>query len=339
MYKAVHARSGEEILSLGPNRQERTERLRALDREDLLLCQGCRQSVRLKSGARKRPHFAHKHLQGCSYGSVSPRLLEARGLLYETLAGHYPGSVDVEWLPADIDLPRPVDCVVRAETGSFAFWLVDSLLKLETRGQILAAFERLDLPVTLLLLANLLHPDPEHPAWLLLSPTERDFLCQTLYDEIGHEQRLFAHEFGSTLHYLDVEGRRLITYRSLERVHAPSVFSGRREECALEDVALSAQGQFVHPGEERDLAASRGQRQRQAERARRWLEPVAAQAGSLSGGKKNTINRSVPDAEQLHTERVTCIYCGEQTDNWWTAWSEDGERLGKCRACLDRGLG
>ena len=334
MYKAVHARSGEEILSLGPNSQERKEQLRAFDRQDLLLCQGCRQSVRLKSGARKRPHFAHKHLQGCSYGSESARMLEARGLLYETLVAHFPGQVDVEWKPVDVELPRPVDCVVHAAQGTFAFWLIDATLKLEARVQIHAAFERLELAVTAVLLSNMLHPDPEHPAWLLLSPTERDFLCQTPFDEIGREQRLFAQDFGSTLHYLDLDSQRLITYRSLERVHAPNVFCGRREECLLSDLAFSAQGLFLYPGEERALTASRGQRLRQAERARRWLEPVVSQAARSIVPAHSPIDRPAP-----HSERVTCIFCGELTANWWTSWSEDGERLGKCRDCLDRGLG
>jgi hypothetical protein len=338
MYKALHVHSGEEILTLGPAWRGRNIELRAFTQQDLLVCQGCRQPVRLKAGPRKRPHFAHKHLQGCSYGGDSPRLLAARALLFDALSARFPGQVDVEWMPEGAGLPRPVDCLVRAQPAPFAFWLVDSYLKLEARQQIHAAFASLGIPVTWVLLSGMLRPDPNHPAWTLLSPTERGFLCQTAYDEIGRERQLLEGAFGSTLHYLDEESGVLLTLRSLERVHPPNVFSGRREECPLEQVELSAQGEFVYPGEERALSASRSQRLRQVERVRRWLEPPRKPAPELPGLiPAPPVPPPAPQA--AHADKVTCIFCGAWTDNWWASWVEDGERLGKCRDCLERGLG
>lgn len=239
MYKAVHRISGEEILILSPAWRGRAVELRPLTQDDLLVCQGCRQVVRLKAGAHKRPHFAHKHLQGCSYGTESARILTARALLYDWLEERFPGPVDAEWKPEGVVLPRPVDCLVRGPGGSFAVWIVDSTLKLEARQQLLAAFNELNLAVIWVLLSNLLRPDPNHPAWLLLSPTERDFLRQTPYDEIGQESQLLDRDFGSTLYYLDVEKESLAIFRSLERVHPPNVFSGRRQECGLLSLAAS----------------------------------------------------------------------------------------------------
>jgi hypothetical protein len=339
VYKAVHRDSGEEILTLSPFWRGKIKELRPLDREDLLLCQGCRQAVRLKAGAHKRPHFAHKHLQGCAIGDESARLLGARAVVYDWLSAQFPGQVDAEWSPAELDLPRPADCRVRLDEGGFVAWIVDTTLKLEIRQRIQAALSKAGTSVCWLLLSNLLRPDPNHPAWLLLSPTERDFLVQTPYDEIGRENRLLASEFGSTLHYLDVERESLLTFRSLERVHAPNVFAGRREEAALAQVSILPEGQIVYAGEERSLNASRVARARQTERVQRWLEPSTRRTAPQPEMLREQPRAAGEPAVLTQHEVVTCIYCGERTTDWWTAWTEDGERLGKCRTCLDRGLG
>jgi hypothetical protein len=349
MYKAVHRISAEEILILSPAWRGRAAELRPLTQDDLLVCQGCRQAVRLKAGAHKRPHFAHKHLQGCSYGAESARILTARALLYDWLEERFAGPVDAEWKPEGVLLPRPVDCLVRGPGGSFALWIVDSTLNLETRQQLLAAFSGLNLGVIWVLLSNLLRPDPNHPDWILLSPSERDFLRQTPYDEIGKENQLLDRDFGSTLYFLDVERESMLIFRSLERVHPPNVFSGRRQDCELQGLSASPGGEFVLPGEERELGASRAARTRQVERVRRWLEP-APRAGLIqagfaemqeepTAGKAALPARRSPSARSSEVESVTCIFCGKLTQNWWTAWSEEGQRLGKCRDCLELGLG
>src|SRR5512138_2593900 len=120
MYKAVHAQTREEIVILSPRWCERIAALRALDRANQLVCQGCRQPLRVKAGAVKRPHFAHKHLNACSFGSESPEILNARAVLYDWLVrqfGQNPGhSVTVEKQVEGFQLPRPVDCWV--EIGS-----------------------------------------------------------------------------------------------------------------------------------------------------------------------------------------------------------------------------
>ena len=82
MYKALHTQTGEEIIILHPLWLKRIDDLRAMDQADWLVCQGCRQPLRVKAGEFKRPHFAHKHLQACSYGTESPEILNARAELY-----------------------------------------------------------------------------------------------------------------------------------------------------------------------------------------------------------------------------------------------------------------
>jgi hypothetical protein len=392
VYKAVHRESGEEVLTLHPTWRGRKDELRKLTSVGLLVCQSCHQAVRLKAGPRKRPHFAHQHLQGCSYGQESPRILAGRALLYEWLAALCPGQVEAEIiLPG---LQRPADILLHRDGkdgGDVVIWVVDALMKQQARIELRAVFEQCRLRPVWVLLAHLLRIDTNHPSRLYLSPSERDWLRQTAYDEIGRENHLAADDFGCSLHYLDIDTARMTTWRSLERVHAPNVFTGRREECLLDQLRIDLAGELAHPGEERDLTVSRKARLRQAERVARWLEPAArvqlpgmpppalsghtpgghpwgARSGSLNGEELNFtefldtkgaqkfqekdfpalegegrgwVKGACPplklQGEGMTGEAVTCIYCGEITQDWWAVWSEDGKRLGKCRACLERG--
>ncbi|HEX9019181.1 MAG TPA: competence protein CoiA family protein, partial [Anaerolineaceae bacterium] len=111
-YKAIHAQTGQEIVILSPQWSRRIDALREMDHADLLVCQGCRQPLRVKAGELKRAHFAHKHLQACSYGSQSLEILEARAVLYDWLLAQFGEQVTVEKQVEGGDLPRPVDCWV-----------------------------------------------------------------------------------------------------------------------------------------------------------------------------------------------------------------------------------
>lgn len=354
MYKSIQRETGEEVISLSPEWRRRLSDLRALDRADLLVCQACRQPVRLKAGLRRRPHFAHKHLKGCSLGNESPAVVEARGALYERLVVLFPDRVELEKPLEDDRLPRGVDLLVRAPGGSFALWVVDTTLKLEARDGIRAAFESAGLPVVWVLCARMLHPEPNARGRLRLSPTERDFLRASPYDEIGMESRIHRADFGATLHYLDAEKSTLTTYRSLERVHAPNVFAGRVEHHPLDQVLLDPNApDWFHPGETGRLNASRAERFRRVERIQRFLYPadrvsrdaagsgqVEAASPAMPGGDPATNARrrwqsgGIPEESRL----ARCIHCGNETEDWWQAWWDGPVRRCKCRACLEKGL-
>ncbi len=188
MYKAVHIQTGEEIIILNPSWKKRIEELRALDHADLLVCQGCRQPLRVKAGEVKRTHFAHKHLKACSYGSESVEILNARAVLYEWLLQEFPpgasgearlSPVSVEKMVEGVDLPRPIDGWVEASSGAIAYWIIEAGIKLEARMAILAAFERFGVQVHFLFLQGMLNEKKEELHSLLLTPTERAFLQAT----------------------------------------------------------------------------------------------------------------------------------------------------------------
>ena len=360
MYKALHRETGEEMISLSPEWRKRLDELRALDRQDILVCQACWQPLRLKAGKHRRPHFAHKHLKGCSFGAESPAVVEARGALYERLVELFPGKVELEIPMPDSGLPRAVDVWVESGEERLAFWVVETTLKLEARERIRAGFEAAGLAVVWVMCARMLHPDEKsaskiHPR-IRLSPTERDFLRSTPFDEIGRESRISGEDFGASLHYLDAESGLLTTFRSLERVHAPNVFAGRRLQHRLAQVSLDFSGlDLAHPGEAMALRSSRIERAQRAERIRHFLTPRSAPLEDLDArnsgaperrrrvGSASTRARrrwQAPPAPPTGKppEAAECVHCGRLSTDWWQVWWDGDVRRCKCRECLEKGL-
>ena len=278
MYKAIDTQSETAIIILSPLWQGHLQELREMAERNQLVCQACRQALRVRAGRRRRRHFAHKHLAGCSYGTESPEVLEARAVLYGWLAGQLGDSLTLEHRLEGSDLPRAIDCWVDEPGKVMAYWIIDARMKWEARERVKSAFSELGIPVTWVMLSSLLQPDPERHAGLRLSPTERDFLAQSQYDQAGSELSRPSEEWGQTMHYLDWRGEKLITYRSLVLVHAPNIFLGTRLEHPLEQVRLDPQTvEPVHPGEAEALLHTRQELERRAqaqEEARRWREAL-----------------------------------------------------------------
>ena len=360
VYKALHRETGEEIISLSPEWRKRLADLRALDRQDILVCQACWQPLRLKAGKQRRPHFAHKHLKGCSFGAESPAVVEARGALYERLVELYPGMVELEIPLPDSGLPRAVDVWVESGQERLAFWVVETTLKLEARERICAGFEAAGLAVVWVMCARMLHPDEKTQSRIQprirLSPTERDFRRSTPFDEIGKENRISGEDFGASLHYLDAEAGLLTTFRSLERVHAPNVFAGRRLQHRLAQVSLDFGClDFVHPGEAVALRSSRIERTRRAERIRRFLDPPSSPGetkqqdptwldggptpeGSASAQVRRRWQAPPADPGGAPPDAAACVHCGRLSTDWWQVWWDGDVRRCKCRECLEKGL-
>lgn len=342
MYKAVSTQTGEEIIILSPQWQKRINLLREMDRSDALVCQGCRQPLRVKAGEIKRAHFAHKHLKACSYGIESPEILNARAVLYEWLLREFcpPASsgtglpaVTVEKVVEGLNLPRPIDCWVETEGGPIAYWIVENGIKIEPREAILSAFKRMGANAHFIMLMPMLSEKKEELDSLLLTPTERAFLQATEFDPV----LAGTAEPGKTLHYLDANISMLTTYRNLVLWHAPNWYKGVKKTSKLFAVRASrVDGGFVHRGELEKLRIYRQRRERRDEKRKKYQEREVAWS-SRSARRKQEGGSGRTSPGDGFGEALPCVLCGQITTDYWSTFKEpSGRRLCRCRECLER---
>lgn len=368
MFKALDTRTGQDVISLDTKWRDDTAPLRALGRDGALVCQGCRQPVLLRAGTKKRPHFAHKTLQNCPYEHASPRLLQARAVLYERLQREFGEAVTLEKSLEGVVLPRPVDCWVERPSGPLAYWIFEGGTKAQRRRELLEAFE----PVTegdrtagavraCINWVFLQQPvESEAEKRIELSPTERDFIQPSVFDQIGGAWPDDGH---GSLHYLDPVAETLTTLRSLRVVHEPNIYAGRRERHALSDVLIAPKtGEFVHPGErerwkrerekreevrrrkaqakqreeerrQHEEAEEQQRRQKYAVLSEHWEAEQEKRRGELSSAE---LPRAEPVVHSpivtLHSKVGTCVFCGQKTTEWYSYDGKTGEC--KCNSCL-----
>lgn len=340
MYKAIRIETGEEIIILHPVWLKQIQQLREMARDDKLVCQGCRQPLRVKAGTLKRPHFAHKHLQACSYGSESPEILNARAVLYEWLVMQFGSAVTIEKVLEGDGLPRPVDCWVEGRSGPFAYWIIESGIRLEPREAILTAVKNLAVNVHWVFLQTMLNEEKKEFHSLLLTPTERAFLQVTPFDEL----LAGAGEVGQSLHYLDAETGLVTTFRGLVLHHRPNWYKGLKKTTRLAEMLASPRnGEFLHPGEPEKLAKFR-QRQQRLENKRQAFQQREESFRQHIQDRSFTDQpvvyqnrRAVPEGkDEWGTEELPCAQCGQLTTNYWnTFYDENGRKLCRCRDCLE----
>lgn len=350
MYKAIHAQTGEEIVILHPAWRKRIDRLRDMDREDLLLCQGCRQALRVKAGEVYRPHFAHKHLKACSYGKESAEILFARAVLYEWLLPLFGDMVTVEKNIPGFDLPRPVDCWVEKSTGPIAYWIIEAGIKLEARESIKAVFENSRVGINYVFLSAMLHEEKKEYHSLLLTPTERTFLKYTPFDDLFSD---FG-EQGSSISYLDAEKRSLITYRGLKLFHRPNWFKGMKKDEPLSSIRPDmTDGKFIYPGESAKLQGLREKKLRLSEKRKAYEERVNSKEqkhivlpregwgiSARAADLHDLMDHKAVDEKQVEKEELPCATCGQITNDYWaTFYDPSGRKLCRCRECLARETG
>jgi hypothetical protein len=343
MYKAIHALTGAEMIILSPFWKKRLSQLREMDQEDLLLCQGCRQPLRVKAGEWKRPHFAHKHLQACSFGSESPEILNARAVIYHWLEKQFGEVVTLEkkLQGEGGQLPRPVDCWVDLPGGPIAYWIIEAGIKAEPRQTIKLVLEQASMQAHWIFLSNMLNEEKKEFQSILLTPTERAFLQITPYDEM----EAGVSEPGSTLHYLDPENEILTTYRALALFHRPNWFKGIRKITKLETVLASRlDGGMIHPGEMTRLRTIREKKKRLENKRQKFQEreivsekhvpdpPVYSRRPPIPIGEESS-EQAAPDFEAA----LPCVTCGQVTTDYWSVfYDSSGRKLCRCRECLNR---
>lgn len=362
MFKAIHKVTHQEIIALEPNWADpgQVDALRHLGRAEALICQGCKQPVRIKAGQVRIRHFAHKSLGTCTYGKEALALLMARALLYQRLRIAFGEAVTLEKQFEDKRFPRPVDCwLERDGVEPIAYWIVDARIRPQVRNVLREALAAAGARVHWIFIApDMLRPFEERNDALLLSPIERDLATRTAFDKEALDGR-FWH--GESLHYLDSNAEALTTFRGLSCIHEPQVYQGRRFVSPLSEVLVAPRtGEFAHPGERERLASLEGERQRQEEERRRREEEeqsallarlqteLVSRAASVKPstfGKATipavTLLRPAPSAPKnaptsysLEDKEAVCVHCGERTRNWWTY------HMGtcKCNACRKKGL-
>lgn len=342
MFKAIHQPTGEEIIILDSQWVDLVSMLRLQSAEDLLVCQECRQPVRVRAGEVKRWHFAHKHKADCPYEGESPALLQARALLYGRLSTEFGSQVTLEKRVEDADLPRAIDCWVEREKGSFAFWILDTNLSRARRERLLGAFSELDVRVHWVFVADLLQTSVNKPHELHLSPSQRKFLQSSSFEPL--------YQPGTTLHFLNAQTQVLTTFRGLQLLHPPQVFCGHHLETPLSEVGIArGTGEFVHPGEKekwlvyRDEQKQRQQQKREDDEARQQREREhqqkeqeeraerARQRVEQRAGQKETLLRTRGEGRKR-----CCILCGQVTADWW--FRGDSPQTCKCNECIQKGL-
>lgn len=339
MYKALHTQTGEEILILSPQWRKQIARLREMDRQDLLVCQGCRQPLRVKSGEMKRAHFAHKHLVACSFGMESQEILLARAVLYQWLEKQLGDAVTVEKVLDNANLPRPIDCWVESGGMAHAYWLIESGIKLEPREALLSAFQRPDVKVHWIFLQKMLNEEKKELYSLLLTPTERAFLYHSPFDEM----EAGIGDPGFSGHYLDAENESITSYRNLKLIHKPNWFQGIKRFSKMDDARINLRdGEILHPGE--------------AERFKNYQHRQMRIASKLDQFQKQEEDRMrhIPrqDPQPRYAEKrnfavspdslkeLPCVECGQWTTDYWSTFVDDtGRRVCRCRECLERESG
>lgn len=344
MFKAVHTPDNREIIILDREWEEpnKLAELRGLDRRDLLVCQECRQPVRVRAGEDRQWHFAHKQRQNCTYQSESATLLWARAALYRRLVEKF-GAVHVE-LEKQIDsddVPRPVDCWVHGEKGIIAYWINDGGIKPQVREALQERFKQLSIHVQWLFTASTLR-EQEESGRVTLTTTERELMTPTRYDAIYEPRR----GRGRTLHYLDGRSVTLITLRALHLVHATHTFECCKIISPLSEVQILRQsGGLVHPGEHElweEYDAYQKAKEAQApqiphsEPMVSALPPLTSFPVSIgSSHRRHRFHEGEDDLPPAPQKVGTCIFCSKETTDYW--FYNGATKQCKCRACQRAG--
>jgi hypothetical protein len=340
MFKSLNTQDGTEVVILDHKWLQDIERLRVMAKEDLLVCQGCNHPVGVRAGQERRPHFAHKSLGDCAYVEESLALRNARAVLYEWLVCKFGGYVTIEKKIDTVPFPRPIDCWVEKDSKIFAYWIFDRGLRLEKRMQLLEGFQKQNVNVNYVFSSDMLSRVGSHTDSILLTTTEREFLRRSDYD-LRH---------GNTIHYLDPENRKIITFRELCLVHQPQVYSGHQLINDLEEILVSPKnGEFVHKGEHEQVRQHRKElaaierRRKEAEIHNQYVSsPLRSQ---IQATTTTTHTPSDFDQSQESPESITslfkegvCVSCGKLTTDWFSYWVENGIGMCKCNLCMREGI-
>ncbi|MBX3037874.1 MAG: hypothetical protein KF758_13275 [Anaerolineales bacterium] len=326
MYKALDIRDNKEVIILNPKWLATIEDLRELGRQDLLVCQGCKQPVSVRAGIERREHFAHKHLANCDYSEDSAALSNARAALYEWLVSKFGENVSIEKKIEKIDLFRPVDCWVEHNSTIFAYWIFDSKINREKRNELLK-LSNLGIHTNWIFLQENLKTVIDHPDRLILPPTQREFIQPSKYDY------LYSNNYrgmNGSLHYLDYENKKMITSRCLSLYHHPQMYKGTIQSDKLENILVSPEnGEFVYKNEVERLKEFNTRQ----DSVGRWknISSKSIVEKNQTLNKENIENQVEQENSILFNKTGKCRICGQITSDWLHYFGATGECI--CRTC------
>ncbi|BDI30534.1 hypothetical protein CCAX7_25850 [Capsulimonas corticalis] len=341
MFRAIHKTTGESVISIDSIWAERTDELRALDQQDLLLCRGCGSAVRLHAGKIRARYFAHKHLQNCSLDHVSPETLQVRAMLYMRLVEVFGSEVQIE---KDWEHGRAIDCFVDLPSGSVAYWVVDRGIQPQERHVLMERLGEIAQHVHWVFTSTLYSPSFGNANALNLSTTERDLMSRSVFDKrLINGQAVTGH----SLHYVDPETGIVTTHRHLHCVHPPQVFEGAIWRTPMADILIAPKnGEIVHPGERERLAEVQAVLARQKEQRRLADEEIERRRIAALQAVEEAQRKQAEQRAEIERTRVAnvgalasnvgiCKFCGQKTTDWYYRNGLTGEC--GCNACLRLG--
>jgi hypothetical protein len=340
MFKVLDLETNEFRTTLDySTRDEQEAVFRVAGRKGRLRCPHCRAQAILKCADICTPHFAHKALGDCPYGSESMEMLLARAALYLFLKKHFGTAVRIEHvLPVD-EMPRPVDCWVQRKGKPFAYWLMEKGMRGTDRlDDLHSRITSTRAAVQFVFLSQILRKVKDERDVYHLTPTEEHLMLRSKYDSIYGDHVYSA----GSLHYLgadeqcpEVTTLRSLRYKACGR-HYSTSYRLRTEMTTL--IVDADRGEFVHPGEDALLSdhlreAREMERQRQATRRRPWLEALArVRTRAAQENRLPPMGWLKAAPERPPVERAgRCERCGIVTTKWVSYDGRTG--LCKCNDC------
>lgn len=244
-------------------------------RQDELECPWCKVPVIIRAGKVRIWHFAHKSLAECPYQDEAVARQLGRLLLYKWLCANLgDGAVSLEAELPGVNLPLPLDVLVDTKKVKAGYWYLHRNIRSRdvrdsywsvVRGSATSDCTRV----------HVIHDTKSAKVLsaernlVRLSTTHQESLERTDFDGL-HGRR------GGTIHLLDCESERVLTYRAIRHNHGTSYEYGAKLETPLCEMLLRpTSGELVHPGEHEQLRAS-GPR---ADFGMTWQEELARMSG------------------------------------------------------------
>jgi len=318
MFVALKLSNRARVTSISSEWDGQVEVLRDMASNGELVCQGCEQLLWLRTGEKRRRHFAHRTLKDCPLAKKSPEVLEAQFRLYHWLDGRYPGKVELDLAPPGANSQVIADLQLKIDSEkTILIWIFDRQQR--DRQCMIDSSQLPGMLTQFVHTESALKLHSEHA--IALTASQRDFVVCSEFDRsVGMARR-------GHLHFLNSKDGTLSVFRGLRCVHAPNLFGWQlKREFQLIDSELHEEtGEIVCAEDLSDL--------------NEWLETITHEVKSRS----IMLNKweEIVESEDASNEDslvsfngpFRCEGCGEMTSDWTS--SKPGAGTCVCRRCSE----